>query len=181
MTKSGVRLLRAAGGGTAVLLATALLVACGPERVSEQSDTVAVVTPRAASQTGAVEERPPVTLYMSPSCTCCGEWGEHLRENGLAVDVVKVGLDIMQIKAEHGIAASLTSCHTALVGGYVIEGHVPADLIARLLDERPEIRGLAVPGMPPGVPGMPKAGPNRKPYPVFSILPDGSTEVFAER
>jgi hypothetical protein len=128
-----------------------------------------------------VEGQSVVTLYLSPSCTCCGEWGEHLREHGFAVEVVRVSLDIMQIKAEHGIAPHLTSCHTALVGDYVIEGHVPADLIARLLDERPETRGLAVPGMPPGVPGMPKAGPNRKLYPVLAILPDGGTEVFAER
>lgn len=126
-------------------------------------------------------DAPLVTLYKNPSCACCGEWGEHLEENGFRVKVEEAGWDLMRIKGEHGVSPELASCHTAVVGDYVLEGHVPADVLQQLLEERPQIRGLAVPGMPAGVPGMPAAGPNRAPYEVLAIQQDGSVELYATR
>ncbi len=103
----------------------------------------------------------------------------HLQENGFEVEVRDVdGAGLSTIKHEHGVAAELQGCHTGIVDGYVIEGHVPADLIARLLDERPEVLGLSVPGMPVGAPGM--EGPNPQPYTVYTFDGDGA-EVYAQR
>ena len=104
----------------------------------------------------------------------------HLQDNGYTVDVKQVdATDLAAIKAEHGVPGELQGCHTAIVDGYVIEGHVPADLMARLLDERPDLVGLAVPGMPVGSPGM--AGPNPQPYNVMAFDSQGRAAVYAER
>ncbi|MXZ82066.1 MAG: DUF411 domain-containing protein [Gammaproteobacteria bacterium] len=94
-----------------------------------------------------------VTVYKNPSCGCCGKWVEHLEHNGFQVEVVNQP-DVIIHKRKLGVPQRLFSCHTAEVGGYVIEGHVPADDIKRLLVETPAYRGLAVPGMPQGSPGM---------------------------
>ena len=99
----------------------------------------------------------------------------HLRENGFEVAVIEMD-DVVPIKVEHGITPQLSGCHTALVGDYVIEGHVPASSIARLLEEAPEVAGLAVPGMPIGSPGM--EGPNPERYNVLAFDKDGSATVF---
>lgn len=96
---------------------------------------------------------PPMTVYRKPSCGCCHKWVDHLTAAGFAV-TVKDMANFNAIKAELGVPAELASCHTAEIGGYVIEGHVPAGAIKRLLAERPTGRGLAVPGMPIGSPGM---------------------------
>jgi hypothetical protein len=96
---------------------------------------------------------PEITVWRDPSCGCCGAWVDHLRANGFAATVVETN-DMAAIKAERGVPAELLSCHTAVVAGYTIEGHVPADAILRLLAEKPAARGLAVPGMPIGSPGM---------------------------
>lgn len=126
-------------------------------------------------------DAPVVTVYKNPSCACCGEWAEHLEKSGFRVEM-KEGADLMQVKQQYGITMDLASCHTAEVGGYALEGHVPADVIHQLLTEKPAIRGLAVPGMPAGVPGMPEAGPNRAPYEVFTIEQGGATpRVYATR
>jgi len=104
----------------------------------------------------------------------------HLQANGFSVklnDVNNSQLD--QIKAKHGVPRALQSCHTALVGGYVIEGHVPADLIRRLLKEKPPVVGLAVPGMPIGSPGM--EGPTPEPYDIFAIERNGRSRIYARR
>ncbi|MGH7390073.1 MAG: DUF411 domain-containing protein [Candidatus Rokuibacteriota bacterium] len=105
----------------------------------------------------------------------------HLRTSGFPV-VEKDVHDLGPIKSKHGVPPKLRSCHTALVEGYVIEGHVPADLIDRLLRERPKMAGLAVPGMPAGSPGM-EVGPGQKPdrYQVFTFDARGNTTVFATR
>jgi hypothetical protein len=158
------------GVGTAAL-GLALLGACDAEPAQHAATAAAA----------AVANARLVTLYKNPSCACCAEWGDHLRENGFQVEIKKAGWDLMKIKSEHGVAPELASCHTALVGDYVLEGHVPADVIKKLLAERPQIRGLAVPGMPDGVPGMPDAGPNREPYEILAIQPDGGTELYATR
>lgn len=123
---------------------------------------------------------PVVTVYKNPTCACCGEWADHLKKSGFRVEM-KEGADLMQVKQKHGVAMNLASCHTAEVGDYVLEGHVPADVIRQLLAENPRIRGLSVPGMPPGVEGMPDAGPNRAPYEVVAIEQGGGTHVYATR
>lgn len=100
---------------------------------------------------------PDVVVYKSPSCGCCGNWVKHLTANGFTV-AVKERDDLTPIKVRLGVPEPLESCHTAEVGGYVVEGHVPAADIRRLLAERPKARGLAVPGMPAGSPGMEDGG-----------------------
>ena len=96
---------------------------------------------------------PKMTVAKDASCSCCGSWAQYLRANGFAVDVVETA-NMDRIKADLGVPAALQSCHTAEIGGYVIEGHVPADMIRRLLAEKPQAIGLAVAGMPSSAPGM---------------------------
>ncbi|MCC5884710.1 MAG: DUF411 domain-containing protein [Halomonas sp.] len=96
---------------------------------------------------------PVVEMYQDPNCGCCTDWADHLREEGFEVRQHKTR-DMRSVKIEHGVTPELSSCHTALVDGYVIEGHVPAADIKRLLEERPDVVGLTVPGMPHGSPGM---------------------------
>ena len=102
----------------------------------------------------------------------------HLQANGFNVTVVDTDV-LGPIKAEHGVAPQLQGCHTALVDGYVVEGHVPADLIHKMLEERPTIAGLAVPGMPAGSPGM--EGPNSQPYSVIAFEKDGKMTIYDRR
>lgn len=104
----------------------------------------------------------------------------HLRTQGFTVRVENL-TNLRPIKAKYGIPADLEACHTALVDGYVVEGHVPADVIVRLLRERPRVLGLAVPGMPPGSPGMDVPGSPAQPYRIFSFDPTGKRTVFASR
>lgn len=118
-----------------------------------------------------------MTVMKSPSCGCCSKWVEHVRAHGFDVNVVNVE-DIMAVKAKAGIPEKLTSCHTTKVGGYVVEGHVPAADIKKLLAQKPKARGIAVAGMPAGSPGM-EAGPFKQPYETILIKADGSTSVFA--
>jgi hypothetical protein len=111
-----------------------------------------------------------IKVYKEPTCGCCGSWARHLTASGFAVSVVEVP-DIDPIKATYGVPDQLASCHTATIGGYVIEGHVPAEVIKRLLVEMPPGKGLAVPGMPVGAPGMEGAPPET--YEVFLFGPNG--------
>lgn len=117
-----------------------------------------------------------VVVYKSPSCGCCGNWVAHLRANGFTV-AVKERYDLTPVKARLGVPEPLESCHTAEVGGYVVEGHVPAADIRRLLAERPQARGLAVPGMPVGSPGMEDGG-RREAYRVI-LFGDKGYSVYA--
>lgn len=119
---------------------------------------------------------PSVTVYKSPTCGCCEKWVSHLRDAGLEVTAIDVS-DMQQIKADHGVPQQLSSCHTALVDGYVVEGHVPAGDVLRLLEERPQVTGLTLPGMPIGSPGM--EGPNPESYVVYAFEANGSTRQFA--
>ena len=119
---------------------------------------------------------PPVEVWKSPTCGCCAKWVEHLEANGFKVQVRDHGNTAARKRA--GIAQALGSCHTALVGGYAIEGHVPAADILRLLKERPAAIGLAVPGMPIGSPGM-EQGNQRDRYDVLLVARNGKTSVFA--
>ena len=98
-------------------------------------------------------EEPIITVHKDPSCGCCGGWVKHLEVNGFRVGVIETA-DINQVKSRLGVPSDLAACHTAEIAGYLLEGHVPADTVRRLLAERPKAKGLAVPGMPGGSPGM---------------------------
>jgi hypothetical protein len=137
----------------------------------------AALVPSAASGQRA---KPSVEVYKSPTCGCCNDWIRHLEANGFAVNATNVP-DSRFYRARFGMPQRLGSCHTALVGGYVIEGHVPAREIKRLLRERPKALGLSVPGMPVGSPGMdgPEYNGHVDPYDVLLVQTDGRTSVFA--
>jgi hypothetical protein len=118
-----------------------------------------------------------VEVFKSPSCGCCGKWIEHLQQNGFQVNIREVN-DVPAARKKLGMPDRLGSCHTARIGDYVIEGHVPAADIQRLLKEKTKALGLAVPSMPPGSPGMETAKP--VPYETLLVQADGSTRVFAK-
>ncbi len=117
-----------------------------------------------------------VVVYKSPTCGCCKAWARHLRENGFRVEVHD-RYDVTPVKNELGVPPRLRSCHTAKVGGYLVEGHVPAADIRRLLRDKPAVAGLAVPGMPQGAPGM--EGPRKERYEVIAFGGDGAPRVYA--
>jgi hypothetical protein len=117
-----------------------------------------------------------MTVSKSPTCGCCAKWIEHARAHGFTVKVVEID-DIMAAKSKHNVPDKLASCHTSLVRGYVVEGHVPAADIKKLLAAKPKAIGIAVPGMPAGSPGM-EAG-FTQPYETLLFRADGSTSVFA--
>jgi len=119
-----------------------------------------------------------IHVYKSPTCGCCDDWIDHLEENGFDVEATNSN-NMGKIKAEAGLIPGLGSCHTAYVDDYVIEGHVPADDIKRLLSEAPNATGLSVPGMPAGSPGM-EMGGRKDPYQVIMFNEQGQTRVFAE-
>lgn len=123
-------------------------------------------------------ENPTVTVYKSPTCNCCTKWVSHLEENGFTVKTTNLP-NVMPVKNRLGVPQALSSCHTAVVDGYVVEGHVPADVIQRMLAERPDITGIGVAGMPIGSPGM--EGPNPQPYDVIAFDRRGRQEVYATR
>jgi len=119
-----------------------------------------------------------MVVYKSPTCGCCNAWVDHVRQAGFTVETVDLEQydELVDRKTEHGVPEDLGSCHTARVGDYFVEGHVPAELVRRMLDERPDILGLAVPGMPIGSPGM--EGPDPQPYDVIAVGRDGSRRVY---
>jgi hypothetical protein len=129
--------------------------------------------------TSAFAAPTPMTVYKTPTCGCCKEWVTHVKNNGFAPKVIDMD-DLSKIKADAGVPGSLESCHTALVGAYVIEGHVPADLVQKLLTEKPKILGLAVAGMVVGSPGM-EQGNRKMPYEVTAFTKEGKTSVYARR
>ena len=118
-----------------------------------------------------------IDVVKSPYCGCCAQWVEYLRVNGFTVRVTDVE-DVTPVARQHGVPNQLRSCHTATVEGYALEGHVPVEDIRRLLAERPQAAGLAVPGMPIGSPGM-EQGDRRQPYATVLFHRDGRQQVFA--
>jgi hypothetical protein len=118
-----------------------------------------------------------VEVYKTSTCGCCSNWVTHLQQNGFATRVTDIG-DLSEIKTRHQVPRGVQSCHTAVVEGYVVEGHVPAKEIQRLLRERPPVAGLAVPGMPVGSPGM-EVGTRVEAYDVLTFDRRGRTGVFA--
>lgn len=125
----------------------------------------------------AAEALPRMRVTRDPNCGCCGSWVAHVKAAGFPVEMIEVA-DLAPLKARLGVPEALIACHTAEIGGYVIEGHVPANEIKRLLDERPQATGLAVAGMPVGSPGMEVAGTPAETYEVVLFRP-GSQHVFA--
>jgi hypothetical protein len=179
MTKS---ILRSAAPLTAALL----LASCTSTRADTDAERTASagasVTDAPAPTAAAAEDRvgpdaPVITVYKSPTCGCCKNWVDHVKAAGFTVEVHDLD-NLSDIKADAGVPANARSCHTAIVGGYALEGHVPAATIQRLLKEKPAIAGLAVPGMPVGSPGMEVPGHPADKYDIVAFKADGSTSVY---
>ena len=136
---------------------------------------LALTTGAARPSVATTEKKPVITVYKDAACGCCKSWIEHLIKHGYRVDA-KDTPDMTDIKRSLGVPEELSACHTAVVNGYLIEGHVPAADIARLLKEKPKVAGLAVPGMPMGSPGM--EGPRTQRYQVLSFDTAGKTKIF---
>ena len=161
-------------------LAALLLAACGG---AEAPDAAAEAAPVAASPSGAAmasaelspDELPSVVVYKTEFCGCCNGWIEHLEAAGFQVEARDVR-DLMSVKLDAGVPTSLSSCHTALVDGYVVEGHVPAHVVKKMLAERPDVAGIATPGMPIGSPGM--EGPDPEVYQVIAFDAEGNRRVY---
>ncbi len=137
----------------------------------------AVLLSLLASAAWAGAPLPTVEVFKSPSCGCCGKWVEHMKTNGFKV-VTHETNDIAPLKQRLGVPLGMGSCHTAEVGGYLIEGHVPADDVKRLLAEKPNAKGLVSPGMPQSAPGMDL--PGKQPYEILLVRRDGSTSTYAK-
>ncbi len=146
-----------------------------------RSTTAALLLVAATTLTawrGASAPLPPMRVVKSPSCGCCAKWTEYVKKSGFAVTVEDKD-DFTALKRASGVTRELESCHTAFVGGYVIEGHVPADLIKKLLAEKPAgVKGLAAPGMPASAPGMDMPGQH---YTIYSFDAQGHSKVYAQR
>jgi hypothetical protein len=148
-----------------------------PSSDAEEPQTTAATSmessqPMMQAPEGAIS----VTMYKNEGCMCCTRWAEHMNKEGFYV-TEEITRQLGAIKSDQGITNELASCHTAMIDGYVVEGHVPPADVQRLLEERPDAIGLSVPGMPEGSPGM--EGPNPNPYDVLLINSDGSTSVFS--
>lgn len=126
----------------------------------------------------AAPASPVVTVYKDPGCECCGKWVKHMSSNGFVVTVRDVQ-NMDEVKHTMNVPSALQSCHTAVVGAYVIEGHVPADLVKKLLAEKAPVLGLAVPGMVTGSPGM--EGGRAERYNIIAFERSGKTRVYASR
>jgi hypothetical protein len=168
----------------------ALLVACGAapgaasatDRLAPAAAPAEATIPASATPSPAVAATPAtlplIRVHKSASCGCCGAWVDHVRAAGFPVEVHDTE-DMMTVKDRLGVPEPMMSCHTAEVDGYFVEGHVPAEDIKRLLAEKPKARGLAVPGMPLGSPGMEMPDGRTQPYEVALVGGDGSAATFA--
>ena len=153
----------------------AFLVAACSQAVTTPMDSAHAATPREATEAAA----PKIVVHRDANCGCCHLWVEHLRKEGFTVDD-RFEDAMSPVKERLGILPAHASCHTAEIEGYVVEGHVPASDIRRLLREKPAIRGLVLPGMPLGSPGMEVDGVDAPPYTVLALDEDGSTKPYAE-
>lgn len=132
-----------------------------------------------AFTSGSRAETPALTVYKTPTCGCCGGWVAHMRASGFSARVLELD-DLTPVRRRHGVPDALASCHTGVMGGYAVEGHVPAADVRRLLKEKPSAVALVVPGMPLGSPGMETPDGRRQPFRSLLIRRDGSVVVFAE-
>ena len=137
---------------------------------------VALLVATASAQAPALTK---MTVYKSPTCGCCAKWVENMKAAGFKVQVQDMD-DLTEIKQASGVPVRIRTCHTAVVGNYVVEGHVPADLVKKMLSEKPKMTGIAVPGMPVGSPGM-ESGNEKTPYDVVLFDKTGKTTVYAKR
>ena len=165
----------------ALLLAPLALFACrpaAPEADAASADLDARAQDAAVTLPATLvgPDAPTLTVYKSPTCGCCSMWIEHMEAAGFTVDA-RDRDDMAAVKDSLGLPSDLASCHTGVIDGYVVEGHVPADQVARLLEERPQALGLSVPGMPVGSPGM-EMGDRRDPYDVLVVGTGGEAAVF---
>ena len=140
-----------------------------------QTSLVAVMLVAMISGCSKESDAQTITVYKSPTCGCCKNWIAHLEDNGFKV-IARDTRNMDSVKREQGVPASMASCHTALVDGYIIEGHVPATAIKRLLKEKPAVAGLAVPGMPMGSPGM--EGPRKDRYNALMFNRSGDAAIY---
>jgi hypothetical protein len=135
-----------------------------------------------ASSSGVGAQKPEtpvaVKVYVTPACGCCGKWVDHMKAAGFAV-TREVTADLESVPARKGVPDRLKTCHTAVVGNYLVEGHVPPDLVWKLVREKPKIAGIAVPGMPAGSPGM--ESPYPQPYVIVAFTKDGVMSEYARR
>lgn len=133
-----------------------------------------------AQQKAVAPTLPKVTVYKTSSCGCCRLWVDHMKQNGFDVQAMDVSsADVRKVSKVAGLKDEDSSCHTAKIGDYIVEGHVPAADIKRLLKEKPAIAGLSAPGMPMGSPGM-EQGNTKEPYDVIAFKKDGTSTVFAK-
>ncbi len=150
-------------------------------RTALKAASAALFTPLFASLLAPLaahaNRKPQITVYKTPTCGCCHEWVEHLEANGFAVVANDVP-STAPYRERYGVPKELGSCHTGVIDGYALEGHVPAAEIKRLLAEKPKARGLAVPGMPIGSPGMEVEGTRRDAYDVVLFTDDGRRSVY---
>ena len=137
---------------------------------------VALLVATASAQAPALTK---MTVYKSPTCGCCAKWVEHMKKAGFDLAVTDTD-NVSLIKAEHKVPSNLAACHTAIVNGYVVEGHVPEDVIRKMLAEKPKISGIAVAGMPMGAPGMETEGVPQS-YDVMAFDATGATRVYAKK
>ena len=158
-------------------LMSALLASCGTsEPVSNKAATGEPPAPQV--QAAAPTKAEVITVFRDPNCGCCSLWAERARQAGYDVRVTDRP-DMASVKQRYGVPTDLASCHTSLVGGYVIEGHVPAEDVDRLLRERPkDIKGIAVAGMPSGSPGMESPDGTKEPFNVVAFGADGRTSLY---
>jgi hypothetical protein len=135
----------------------------------------------AGSTAGQQKPKPiPIAVYKSPSCGCCAKWVEYMKARGFEPTVQDVE-NIGALKLKLGVRSEFSSCHTAEVGGYVVEGHVPVEAVQRMLKERPKIAGIAVPNMPAGSPGMEVPDGRKDPYNILAFTSDGKTTIYERR
>ncbi len=170
------------GIGAASIGVTLLAGGCAPEASAEDGRTTASTPANAmvdATLAATIAETPTIKVYKSPTCGCCALWVDHMREAGFELDVEDTDA-MIDVKVDAGLPLQLQSCHTALVDGYVFEGHIPAEVIARFLAEKPSASGLAVPGMPIGSPGM-EFGDRVDPYDVLQFDAAGNTSIYESR
>ena len=144
--------------------------------MTRRLSTILASVALAGSNLGFAQTSGTVDMYKSAYCGCCGKWAEHMTQAGFTVKAHEVE-DVPAVRKKLGMPDKLGSCHTAKVGNYLLEGHVPAADVKRLLKEKPKALGLAVPGMPAGSPGMDV--PNSPPYHTLLVQKDGATRVFA--
>jgi hypothetical protein len=170
--------------GVVVLAGGAVLALRSPQPGTVAVSASATAPPDAAADASATSaaladgEMPVMTVYRAPTCGCCGDWIEHMRAAGFTVEVENVS-DLVAVKSRLGVPSDLGSCHTGVIGDYLVEGHVPADDVKRMLAEGSDVAGLAVPGMPIGSPGMDVPGQPAQPFEVMVFDSEGGRTVFA--